>query len=975
MGRNKTQRLRSFEDLGKALDIGPTTDQVETIPDILNDQVQTRKKLDRDAALALTRQLFDAAQEKLPGPRLTKNQQTMFAILHDAGGFLSKADWYERAHEAGLGRKRQADLHDFRSALVAKWLVYETAGGFRVRHSVPVINTAYGKALTSKERVNRLAKFMVEELWGEGRIEPKIDPGLKTTLRRQTTIIGPDILYPAPYAQPLALSVLAALLAGPSVREDEDVKFRDDATLEAMGRAVLGECLASHPSIFTLKASKKRGGFLTRQWSVPDIFKAGAWAMSCCLIELKDVFVREDGETRVCPEAVDEAKALAWEAMLRNPKFVPCTSPPAPWTGLRDGGYWTEGSLLSAQLARSHHPKTLHAIDRAISKGSMQRHLDGLHALQSTEFVINREVLSLIEWCHEAKSIRPPVMVPWRKRPYARDGQRKKGKRSSMRWVGTGEDIVFGLEQRIAHEMADAEQFYIPQSRDFRGRAYAESPYFGFGEGDRVRSLFLFKRAMPLGVDGLRELKIHVANMAGGIAGVSRRPYDERVRWAEDHVDDIIRKVADDPRGTVEIWNRAGKKKRFQFVAGCRELWAALQLDDPTKFESRLPVIFDCSCSGLQHIAAMMLSPEGQYANLLPMDEPQDIYSIIADQVIDDNFGGQAVVPGRVFVKRYAWLDADNSATWAEHVASAAKQWAKLGEHVASAAKQWAKLGRMRAAVQPFPSDPTSKRKGRRRKVRRRKDGTISPLPDTYRAFELPMKVDRALLKVIIVAYFYGSSRPGMQGALTKHIRKETHRRPDKDAMHYLVGLVWDTIEKLLKSPRQVMTFLEGCAEALACQNRALSWTSPSGWPLQNRYHPPDADPVQFHVAGKRTVRVLADGFKPEIAVGDAVKAVAANVVHCCDASLFMLVAGAAKRKGIDITGVHDAFACHAANAGRVRKIVRDQFFNMHDQHNVLDEIRKAAAKQLRSDKNLPALPERGTLDLKQVLNSPYFTH
>jgi len=67
-------------------------------------------------------------------PRLTKDQRTMFSILHDAGGFLSKEDWNSRARDAGLGRKRNADLFDLRSSLIAKNLVRENAEGFRVRH-------------------------------------------------------------------------------------------------------------------------------------------------------------------------------------------------------------------------------------------------------------------------------------------------------------------------------------------------------------------------------------------------------------------------------------------------------------------------------------------------------------------------------------------------------------------------------------------------------------------------------------------------------------------------------------------------------------------------------------------------------------------------------------------------------------------------------------------------------------------------
>jgi RecA-family ATPase len=58
--------------------------------------------------------------------RLTKNQETVFGILHDAGtGGLSVAEWNAKAKEAGIGKKREADLWDIRTALKKKKLIYE----------------------------------------------------------------------------------------------------------------------------------------------------------------------------------------------------------------------------------------------------------------------------------------------------------------------------------------------------------------------------------------------------------------------------------------------------------------------------------------------------------------------------------------------------------------------------------------------------------------------------------------------------------------------------------------------------------------------------------------------------------------------------------------------------------------------------------------------------------------------------------
>jgi hypothetical protein len=57
-------------------------------------------------------------------PKLSKNQQTMFSILHAAGpSGLTGEQWNAQAREAGLGERRKADLVDFKMALKGKGLV------------------------------------------------------------------------------------------------------------------------------------------------------------------------------------------------------------------------------------------------------------------------------------------------------------------------------------------------------------------------------------------------------------------------------------------------------------------------------------------------------------------------------------------------------------------------------------------------------------------------------------------------------------------------------------------------------------------------------------------------------------------------------------------------------------------------------------------------------------------------------------
>jgi hypothetical protein len=63
--------------------------------------------------------------EPIPtGPKLSKNQQTMFSLLQSAGASgLTTERWYEMARNEGIGVKRKADLYDIREAIKSRGLV------------------------------------------------------------------------------------------------------------------------------------------------------------------------------------------------------------------------------------------------------------------------------------------------------------------------------------------------------------------------------------------------------------------------------------------------------------------------------------------------------------------------------------------------------------------------------------------------------------------------------------------------------------------------------------------------------------------------------------------------------------------------------------------------------------------------------------------------------------------------------------
>jgi DNA-directed RNA polymerase len=150
--------------------------------------------------------------------------------------------------------------------------------------------------------------------------------------------------------------------------------------------------------------------------------------------------------------------------------------------------------------------------------------------------------------------------------------------------------------------MSACGRFWILLSFDFRGRI-TPVPNFNFTREDRIRALFLFTDGAPIGADGLKWLKAHIAAQADGADWCD----PNRVAWTDKNLP-LLRQIGEavlngaDP-ATV-AW--AMPKHKYQFVAACAELVQAL--DQGLSFITRLPLTFDASCSGLQS-RGRLLSP------------------------------------------------------------------------------------------------------------------------------------------------------------------------------------------------------------------------------------------------------------------------------------------------------------------------------------------------------------------------------
>ena len=390
------------------------------------------------------------------------------------------------------------------------------------------------------------------------------------------------------------------------------------------------------------------GGYKKRDWSPVHLLKAGNWGIEQLVAYLPGVFKtakrpsanKDPKSKKRGPETIlvltEEAQQYAArniaELIRKDPVWLPTSQPPLNWEGWNKGG--TSDPRLAGTLCivSKHNAATKSAVQTAIRDGEMKPTLDALNALQAVPWQINKRVLKVRKDCLEHNI--PVDGLPHTPLPLPKRGEfltkyeyaRRKRALETRNHAAAGSQAGFAEDIAIAERLSEHERFWTPMYLDWRGRMYGV-PHFNFQRDDRVRALFLFANGEPIGEEGLYWLKVHVANR-GDFDKISKRPFHERAAWVDEHLNKISSAAA---APLDDLWWTEADNP-FQFLAACFELTAALA--GGPSFVSGLPISFDGSCSGLQHLSAMTRDEKtAKQVNLLPSKIPQDIYQTVADQV------------------------------------------------------------------------------------------------------------------------------------------------------------------------------------------------------------------------------------------------------------------------------------------------------------------------------------------------------
>lgn len=331
---------------------------------------------------------------------------------------------------------------------------------------------------------------------------------------------------------------------------------------------------------------------------------------------------------------------------------MPMLVPPLPWVSHNTGAYYIQESLLvkNPEAAQAENDALL----SSLPPGGLNPVLDSINQLSSVPWIVNKPVLELACKLFLDQSdkqllsktdlpLHPDQLLP----PTLPDGLHDVIAGRARLTDSQAEEYRNYIHQRSLHTQIKSETFslwcsalyrlslanhfqdnilWFPHNIDFRGRCYPLPSQLNHMGADMARSLLVFAKGKKLGKHGFTWLKLHCINLTGTMKR-------ESVAARLDYADSIMPKIlqsATSPLDGDRWWLESDDP--WQTFSVCVEIKRALEhTEGPEDYTSHHPIHQDGSCNGLQHYAALGRDHLGARAvNLVPADNPQDVYSEIA---------------------------------------------------------------------------------------------------------------------------------------------------------------------------------------------------------------------------------------------------------------------------------------------------------------------------------------------------------
>lgn len=256
----------------------------------------------------------------------------------------------------------------------------------------------------------------------------------------------------------------------------------------------------------------------------------------------------------------------------------------------------------------------------------------------------------------------------------------------------------------------------------------------------------------------------------------------------------------------------------------------------------------------------------------------------------------------------------------------------------------------------------------------KRMQASTNPEDAELRSRWLTHGIDRSVVKRSVMTTPYGvTKRSATRYVIDDYLKdgkapcfaKEEHYK----AATVLISYAWPAIGDVVVKSREAMDWLSTCAKLIVDaygddNDGVISWVTPSGFISTQAYYQVNEHRISTRINGITRIKVLSE--KDDANSRRHASGLAPNFVHSMDAAHLHLVAAACADKGFDLAMIHDDYGTHAADAEDMYHIIRQVFVKMYEQNDPIEDFARAYPI-------CPVPPKKGTLDLREVLQSHYF--
>lgn len=233
-------------------------------------------------------------------------------------------------------------------------------------------------------------------------------------------------------------------------------------------------------------------------------------------------------------------------------------------------------------------------------------------------------------------------------------------------------------------------------------------------------------------------------------------------------------------------------------------------------------------------------------------------------------------------------------------------------------------------------------------------------------------EITRGMTKRPSMTYFYSATVRSCSDYVFEGATAEGYEGTDTNSLWnlscYLAPRMRQAIEEANPAAAAVMQYLQNLARRVPAAEH-LQWLTPLGGLVMNRYSDKQQTYVRVDCMNMTSIIAYNRDYN-KCCKRKAASGISPNFIHSLDSTHLMMIICAAP--GLDIVPIHDSLATHACDVDTLHRVIREQFVRLYEEHDVLLDITKAAADAGADLEDLD-MPVRGSLDIRQVLESPFF--